>query len=87
MKLKLITPQVQLFEGEVESVTLPGAAGEFQVLPGHTYFLSLLQSGELAYETRGQTTRFRVEEGHAEVYEDVVTVAVDAAAPAGPDQK
>lgn len=79
MRLKVITPQIQLFEGEVDLVTLPGAEGEFQVLPGHTYLLSLLQVGEMAYETRGRSTRIRVGEGHAEVHEDVVTVAVDSA--------
>ncbi|MBI4367535.1 MAG: F0F1 ATP synthase subunit epsilon [Deltaproteobacteria bacterium] len=79
MKLKLITPQIQLFEGEVDAVTLPGSEGEFQVLPGHTYFLTLLQTGEMSYETGHQTTRFQIGEGHAEVHDEVVTVAVDHA--------
>lgn len=81
MKLKLVTPQVQLFDGEVDLVTLPGSEGEFQVLPGHTYFLTLLKAGELCYEGRGQSVRMQIAEGHAEVYEDVVTVAVDEARP------
>lgn len=81
MKLKVITPQLQLFEGDVDVVTLPGSEGEFQVLPGHTYFLSLLQMGELSYEGQTGRARFRVGEGHAEVYDDVVTVAVDSAEP------
>ncbi|MBI2345525.1 MAG: ATP synthase F1 subunit epsilon [Deltaproteobacteria bacterium] len=79
MKLKLLTPQVQVFEGDVDAVTLPGEEGEFQVLPGHTYLLSLLKAGEMQYESQGTTTRLTVGEGHAEVYEDIVTVAVDSA--------
>lgn len=79
MRLKIVTPQVQLFEGEVDVITLPGVAGEFQVLPGHTYMLSLLKAGALSSEGRSGTTRMQVGEGHAEVFEDVVTVAVDSA--------
>lgn len=80
MKLQLLTPQAEVCTATVYSVTIPGAEGEFQVLPGHTFFLTLVQAGELRFESdAGKESRFTIGEGHAEVAGDVVTVAVDRA--------
>lgn len=81
MKLQLLTPQEEVCGATVRSVTIPGAEGEFQVLPGHTFFLTLVQAGELRYESEaGKEVRLRIGAGHAEVAADKVTVAVDYAA-------
>jgi F-type H+-transporting ATPase subunit epsilon len=31
MKLEIVSPEAQLFSGEVTSVTVPGALGSFQI--------------------------------------------------------
>jgi F-type H+-transporting ATPase subunit epsilon len=77
MQLRVITPDEELFSGEVTSVTIPGEKGQLQVLPGHTYLLSLTCSGRLDFVTAQGEQHFDVAEGHAEVLDDVVTVAVD----------
>lgn len=42
MQLNIITPQYVVFEGEVDSVTVPGKGGEFQMLNNHAAVVSSL---------------------------------------------
>jgi F-type H+-transporting ATPase subunit epsilon len=46
-KLKILTPDEKLFEGEVEKVVLPTKAGEITVLANHIPLISLLSIGEV----------------------------------------
>ena len=46
-KATIFTSSKILFEGEVRSVFLPGATGEFEVLELHKPILSLLRSGDI----------------------------------------
>lgn len=50
MLLEIITPEKSLFKGEVNSVSLPGLDGVFQVLNHHAPIISSLKSGELRFE-------------------------------------
>jgi F-type H+-transporting ATPase subunit epsilon len=45
MRLEIITPEQEIFKGEVEAVQLPGLDGSFQVLSGHAPIISGLSSG------------------------------------------
>ena len=45
MILDILTPEAQIFHGEVTSVTMPGIDGEYQVLTGHAAIISALKSG------------------------------------------
>jgi|LakMenE01Jun11ns_1017448.scaffolds.fasta_scaffold9690906_2 F-type H+-transporting ATPase subunit epsilon len=45
MILDILTPEAQIFHGEVTSVTMPGIDGEFQVLTGHAAIISALKPG------------------------------------------
>ena len=45
MYLEIVSPEATLFAGEVESVTVPGINGEFQMLTDHAPIVSLLQAG------------------------------------------
>jgi len=45
MFLEIVSPEATLFAGEVESVTVPGINGEFQMLTDHAPIVSLLQAG------------------------------------------
>ena len=45
MYLEIVSPEATLFSGEVESVTVPGINGEFQMLSDHAPIVSLLQAG------------------------------------------
>jgi len=50
MLLEIITPEKSLFKGEVNSVSLPGTDGAFQVFNNHAPIISSLRRGELRFE-------------------------------------
>ncbi len=47
MFLEIVTPEASIFQGDVESVTVPGVNGEFQMLNHHAPIVSLLQEGKV----------------------------------------
>lgn len=53
MTLEILSPEKTLFSGEVQRVTLPGAAGEFTVLPHHAPIISSLTAGRVRYLPAG----------------------------------
>jgi len=47
MEIQIVSPDAQLFSGEVESVTVPGKSGSFQILNNHAPIVSTLVSGKV----------------------------------------
>lgn len=47
MELEIVSPEAKLFSGEVESVTVPGKSGSFQILNNHAAIVSTLVSGKV----------------------------------------
>lgn len=77
--LEVVTPRQVVVSSQVEEMTAPGACGEFGVLPGHTFYISLLSVGELSYSIDGKRQSLVVGEGFAEINFDRATVIVDSA--------
>ena len=50
MYLEIVSPEATLFAGEVNSVTVPGINGEFQMLKDHAPIVSLLQQGKVVVD-------------------------------------
>lgn len=76
MTLKIISAEKILFEGEADSVTLPGEKGQFTVLPRHASLISTLVSGKIRYRQSGEEQELSVAGGIADVDHDVVSVCV-----------
>ena len=51
MNIKILTPENVVFEGEVESVLLPGKSGEFQIFKNHAAIVSALVGGKVKIYT------------------------------------
>jgi F-type H+-transporting ATPase subunit epsilon len=83
LNLEVVTPDRVLLKREVEMVVLPGTQGEFGVLPGHVPFLSGIVPGELRYTAGSERGYVALSSGFAEVYNNNVSVLVDAAEKAG----
>ncbi|MBX2828424.1 MAG: F0F1 ATP synthase subunit epsilon [Flavobacteriaceae bacterium] len=49
MYLEIVTPEASLVSGDVDSVTVPGVNGEFQMLNGHAPVVSLLAEGKVKF--------------------------------------
>ena len=50
MHLEIVTPEASLVSGEVESVTVPGVEGPFQMLNNHAAIVSLLTAGKVKFK-------------------------------------
>jgi len=77
--LELVTPAKVMVSQQVDIVVAPGTYGEFGVLEGHVPFLTGILPGELRYNADGRSENFFVSTGFAEVFNDRVSVLVDAA--------
>lgn len=77
MKLRIITPNELLFEGEVESVTLPGTVGSFTVLNRHAPIISSLEKGKIVYKEANGQSEVAVRSGFAEVRDNVLSICVE----------
>jgi len=62
-KLIIRTRQNVVYDSEVEAVTSTNNAGNFDVLPGHAFFISLIQRFIEIHETEGRTKKFDIDEG------------------------
>jgi F-type H+-transporting ATPase subunit epsilon len=78
-KFELVSPAKLLFSGEVDEVIVPGAEGEFTVLPMHAPVVSTLRPGILAVKAGGNVTRLYVRGGFAEVNEKGLTILAEDA--------
>jgi F-type H+-transporting ATPase subunit epsilon len=47
MYLEIISPEATLFSGEVDSVSVPGISGNFQMLNNHAPIVSSLKKGNV----------------------------------------
>lgn len=78
MTLKVISAEKILFEGEVNSVTLPGSLGSFTVLKNHASLISTLVPGTLSYRADEHTEleEVKIDGGVVNVDNNVVSVCV-----------
>jgi F-type H+-transporting ATPase subunit epsilon len=79
LKLEIVTPDGKIFEGDVDSVLLPGAEGEMGVLPQHEPLITELNAGELHIVQQGKTQVLAIGEGFAEITGQSVGVITDGA--------
>lgn len=77
LKLRIITPSELLFEGEAESVTLPGTQGSFMVLDRHAPIVSSLESGKVVVKEANNTREYTLNSGFVEVKDNVVVVCLE----------
>jgi len=80
MKLEIVTPNGVIYDAEVKQVTLPGAEGEFGVLPKHATLVSLLDTGVISIEKQdGEEIAVAINSGYVKVDEEKTTCIVDGA--------
>jgi F-type H+-transporting ATPase subunit epsilon len=79
-EFELVSPERLLVSEPVEMVVVPGAEGDFGVLPGHAPFISTLRPGLIIiYENRQPKEAIFVAGGVAEVTPERCTVLAEEA--------
>lgn len=78
MLVEIITPDAKLFEGEVNSIKLPGANGGFEILNNHAPIISTLTAGEISIALdQGQNQSFEIQGGVIEMQNNKIIVLAD----------
>jgi F-type H+-transporting ATPase subunit epsilon len=79
IRCEIVSQDRTVFQGDVDIVVLPGAAGEMGILPHHAPVLAILKYGVIKIRQAGKEALFAVAGGVAEVQPDIVTILADAA--------
>lgn len=80
LKLEILTPNGEIFNDVVVSVTLPGEEGEFGVLPHHASLTTLLEAGVIDIEKDDKSVEsILINWGVVQVDETKVIVLVEGA--------
>ncbi|NLJ00295.1 MAG: ATP synthase F1 subunit epsilon [Bacteroidales bacterium] len=77
MKLEILTPEKTVYRGEVQSITLPGTMGSFQILNNHAPIISSLTKGLLSFTADGKIKELEVEDGFVETHDNTVIVCIE----------
>lgn len=83
LNFALVAPERELFHGEVDQVVVPGAEGEFGVLPDHAPVMSVIRPGALRIFNDGAERRVFVNGGFADVTPEGLTVLAEEAVDLG----
>lgn len=79
LHFSLVSPDRELFSGEVDHVVAPGTEGEFGVLPRHAPFMATIKAGALRILNDGGERRIFVNGGFADVTPEGLTVLAEDA--------
>ncbi len=74
MQVKVITPEGVVLDQQAEVVTLPGAAGDLQVLPGHRPLAAALRAGSVVLGQANARATLVIAGGVASVRGDMCEV-------------
>jgi F-type H+-transporting ATPase subunit epsilon len=76
--IEVITPEKQLYRGEVKLVKVPGTKGSFEILRNHAPIISTLEKGTIKIVSNEDETVFiDVEGGIVEVMRNHIIVLAD----------
>jgi len=77
MNLTILSPEKEIFSGEVKSVKVPGSAGQFEMLDNHAPIVSSLKAGEIRIiKSNGEKVSFFVDGGFVEMLNNEVSLLV-----------
>lgn len=77
MNLIVLTPEKELYSGEISSVKVPGAKGQFEILSGHAPIVSSLSAGKIrVLDKVGKKTEIEIAKGFVEVLRNEVTLLI-----------
>ena len=80
MLLEIISPDKNLYSGEILSIRVPGSKGSFEILKNHAPIISTLEGGTInILEENGKRTTFEVDGGVIEAKNNKIIVLAESA--------
>lgn len=77
LQLRIVSPEKVEYDGAVESVLVPGTAGQFEILSDHAPIISTLQKGVVEYASQEGKVSLDILGGFVEVQKNVVSLCVE----------
>ncbi|MBR6181094.1 MAG: ATP synthase F1 subunit epsilon [Prevotella sp.] len=77
LRLRIVSPESIAFDGEVESVKVPGILGNFEILNNHAPIISALQKGMVEYDDAEGRHQLSINGGFVEVQKNKVSLCVE----------
>ena len=79
LHFSLVSPERELFSGDVDQVDAPGLEGDFGVLAGHAPFMTALKTGLVTVRDGSTARSFDIEGGFADVTPEGLTILAESA--------
>ena len=79
LRFSLVSPERELFLGDVDQVDAQGVEGDFGVLAGHAPFMTTLKEGRVHVHDDGAMRTFEVHGGFADVTPAGLTILAEKA--------
>lgn len=77
LKLRIVSPEKVVFDGDVDSVLVPGTLGSFEILTDHAPIISSLQEGKVEYTTKAGREQMAITGGFVEVQKNEVRLCIE----------
>ena len=79
INVELVTPEKLFFSQDADMIVVPGAEGDFGVLPNHSPMISTIRPGVVKLENDGKSEKVFVSGGFAEVTGERCTIIAEEA--------
>lgn len=77
MVISVLSPDKEIFTGEIQSVKVPGITGQFEILQNHAPIVSALTEGSVRIrKASGEDFTFKIHKGFIEVLSNEVSLLV-----------
>ena len=77
LKLRIVSSESVAYNGEAESVKVPGILGNFEILNNHAHIISALQKGVVEYRNAEGVHQLDINGGFVEVQKNTVSLCVE----------
>lgn len=79
VQIEIITPEKEVYKGEIRSLKVPGKKGAFQVLKDHASIVSTLVEGKVSVkDMNNKVSDFQIEGGVVEVNNNTIILLAES---------
>ena len=78
INLEIVTPEKTIYKDVINSITIPGTLGSFQVLKDHAPLISSFEVGVITVQKNGNKNYFSTSGGTVEVEKNKILVLADS---------
>jgi len=81
LHFSLVSPERELFSGDVDQVDIPGTEGDLGIFPNHSPLMAAIRTGAITVYADGEQMQYFVQGGFADVMPEGLTVLSEKAVP------